>query len=169
MSKNIRLAALAATALAGPAMALETKDAGNDPAPNDTTEIKTALVDLGAAVKEHRDAVDAELKELKKGGVTPETESKLTKLNDEISDLSKKVDDLRLDAKRPETTGADGRKREMTETELKHREAMVAYMRKGDASGYEADELKALSAGSDPDGGYTIIPELDRNCEQFKH
>lgn len=79
-----------------------------------------------------------------------------------LADMSQKLDVLRLKDRRPETTGADGSKREMTEAEAKHREAAHAFIRKGDVSGYDAPELKALSAGTDPDGGYTITTEMDR-------
>lgn len=164
------IAALAAAGLTGPG--LETKDAdggGNDGGGDaGTTEIKDALAELQRTAKEHRDAVDAELKELKEKGTSdPILTEKVNKLSDQLSKSEKLIDQLRLKDRRPETTDAHGEKREMTEAELKHRDAARAYIRKGDASGYEVDELKALSAGTDPDGGYMITPDMDRNISRI--
>lgn len=160
-----RIAALATAGIAAP-FALETKEAVVPPA-SDTAEIKTALADLHKTNKEFQDGVTAEIAAIKAGGkVDPLDTEKLTKLNSDLSDLSAKVDALRLAEKRPLTTMANGEKREMTEAEVKHRAAVVGYVTKGDESGYRADEVKALSVGSDPDGGYTITPEMDRNISR---
>lgn len=158
-----RIATLAAAGIAGPGLVLETKDAGAPPAP-DTAEIKTALADLHRTNKEFQDGVTAEIAAIKAGGkVDPLDTEKLTKLNSDLSDLSAKVDALRLAEKRPMLTQANGEKREMTEVEVKHRDAVTAYVTKGDTTGYEAAEVKAMTVGSDPDGGYTVTPEMDRN------
>ena len=47
-----------------------------------------------------------------------------------------------------------------------HKSAWNAYLRRGDLSALTQFEAKALSVGSDPDGGYTAPPELDRMIEQ---
>ncbi len=47
-----------------------------------------------------------------------------------------------------------------------HKSAWSAYLRRGDLSALTQFEAKALSVGSDPDGGYTAPPELDRMIEQ---
>ena len=75
---------------------------------------------------ESRDAVDAELKAIReKGAADPILVDRVAKLDAGLSEMGKKLDALRLKDRRPETTGADGRKREMTEAELKHREAAL--------------------------------------------
>lgn len=164
MSKHT-IDALRRDGITGPL--LERKDANGGNGGDGTTEIKAALDDLQRTAKEHREAVDAELKALKeKGAADPVLTERVAKLDGALSDMGKKLDALRLKDRRPETTGADGRKREMTEAELKHREAALKFIRKGDASGYEVDELKALSAGTDPDGGYMITPDMDRNISR---
>lgn len=43
-----------------------------------------------------------------------------------------------------------------------HKSAWSAYLRRGDISALAQFEAKALSVGSDPDGGYVAPPELDR-------
>ena len=164
MSKHT-IDALRRDGITGPM--LERKDATGGNGGDGTTEIKAALDDLQRTAKEHRDAVDAELKALKeKGTADPVLTERVAKLDGALSDMGKKLDALRLKDRRPETTGADGRKREMTEAEIKHRDAALKFIRKGDASGYEVEELKALSAGTDPDGGYMITPDMDRNISR---
>ena len=135
------IAALAAAGVTGPG--LELKDAaGSGGSGNTDAEVKAALEELGTTVKEHREAVDQELKEIKeKGSADPVLTEKVNKLDGSLSDLQKKLDQLRLKERRPETVGADGQKREMTEAEVKHREAALKFIRKGDASGYEVEEL----------------------------
>lgn len=46
-----------------------------------------------------------------------------------------------------------------------HKSAWNAYLRRGDVSALAQFETKALSVGSDPDGGYVAPPELDRMIE----
>jgi len=46
-----------------------------------------------------------------------------------------------------------------------HKSAWNAYLRRGDVSALTTFESKALSVGSDPDGGYVAPPELDRMIE----
>ncbi len=46
-----------------------------------------------------------------------------------------------------------------------HKSAWNAYLRRGDISALTTFESKALSVGSDPDGGYVAPPELDRMIE----
>ncbi|MBC7767537.1 MAG: phage major capsid protein [Phycisphaerales bacterium] len=46
-----------------------------------------------------------------------------------------------------------------------HKSAWNAYLRRGDLSALTQFEAKALSVGSDPDGGYVAPPELDRMIE----
>ncbi len=169
MSK-IAIPALAAAGLAGPM--LERKDANGDSAGDTDTETKAALDGLIRANEEFKATVLAEVKEIREKGATdPTTTAKLENLGKDLDGIKAKVDAIRLKDRRPETIGADGRKREMTEFEAKHRDAMLGYLRKGDEAGYGAlvdmPEMKALTAGSDPDGGFTIIPELDRNISRI--
>lgn len=46
-----------------------------------------------------------------------------------------------------------------------HKSAWHSYLRRGDVSALAKFEAKALSVGSDPDGGYVAPPELDRMIE----
>jgi HK97 family phage major capsid protein len=165
------LAALAAAGITGPGLALETKDAGGNgggEGGNAGPEVKAALEELGRTAKEHRDAVDAEIKAIKeKGSADPLLVERVGKLDTALTDMGKKLDALRLADARPETRDAYGEKRAMTDAEVKFRDAARSYMRKGDEGGYDLAEVKALTAGTDPDGGFMITPEMDRNISRI--
>ena len=64
------------------------------------------------------------------------------------------VDDLALKAARPHLGGPTSQPR--TAAALQHKAAFDAYVRSGDATGLRDLEAKALSVGSDPDGGYLV-------------
>src|SRR3972149_8598689 len=40
-------------------------------------------------------------------------------------------------------------------------------VRKGRTDGLEEIQAKAMNPQSDPDGGYTVLPEMDRNIDRF--
>ena len=52
---------------------------------------------------------------------------------------------------------------------LEHKAAFEAYIRSGEAAGLRALELKALSAGSNPDGGYLVPPEVETQIGPAPH
>jgi HK97 family phage major capsid protein len=161
---------LAASALAMPTR-LETKDAdpGNEQKGNapDTVEIKKAIDGFMTTFEEFKSKVTSELEETKKrGSADVVTVDQVKKLNDALDEQKKLVDELRLDAKRPQITGHDGEKRAMTADEQKHRDAFLSFMRKGSEEGLADLQTKALSAGVNPDGGYVVPFELDRTIDR---
>lgn len=157
---------------------LERKDAsggegngGNEPAPS--TEMKKAFDTFLQTFEAFKTKNDAELAEIKKSqkpgnapGADAVTVEEVKKLNDALTAQQKTIDELRLAAKRPKLP-TDSKGRELTEVEVKHRDAFLDYVRKGDASGYGAAELKTLSVGSNPDGGYTVTPEVEANIDRL--
>jgi len=84
------------------------------------------------------------------------TGEKVNRINEALSEQKRAMDRLIARQRRPElampgTLIRDGRSRE-------HKTAFENYMRKGDAHALLGFERKALSATSDPDGGY-LVPE----------
>ncbi|MGC1467717.1 MAG: phage major capsid protein, partial [Pseudolabrys sp.] len=69
------------------------------------------------------------------------------------------LDDIALKNARPQI-GHDT-KRARGERTLEHKAAFEAYVRSGESSGLRALEMKALSAGSNPDGGYLVPAEVE--------
>lgn len=82
------------------------------------------------------------------------TEEKLARISRALDEHKMFADQLALKAARPQLGGAPLR----SGAALQHKAAFDGYMRCGEASGLRSLEEKALSVGSDPDGGY-LVPE----------
>ncbi len=147
-----------------------------------TNDIRTAVYDLGRAFEQFKDANDQRIREMeRRGSADPLTEMKVNRLNAEISRASdaadaakKRVDLLETALSRaPSSKGDDWIEAEQFMTERKHaldqgfgvdayrqyRSAFRSYIRKNNA-GSGVDEIKALAAGSDPDGGFAVTPDM---------
>ena len=133
---------------------LETKVAGGD----DPAAVYTELMQ---AFEEFRATNDARLAALEQRGTADVLiEEKLTRLSGALDAQQKRLDELARKAARPPLsvaaeTADDGAARE-------RKQAFETYMRTGDAARLLRIEEKALSAGSDPDGGYLAHDELER-------
>lgn len=145
-----------------------------------TDEAKGLIENLGKVVKEFQDSNDQRIAELEKNRQDPILAEKVDKINEAISDLEAKSVELERKAARKskeqerldvdlETkarqfsatlTQKRGRVVEInTEEFVAYEKAMNKWMR-GDKDCLDADELKALSVGSDPDGGFTVTPDM---------
>ena len=132
--------------------------------------------------KETQDAINAEIKS--KGSADPLLEEKLDKINKTLDASQKQLDSYELAQKRQArvVTDASGnsvdldakalhwaqdiaRKRGTMVHEFgdesmgEYKAAFSAYMRQGERTISDA-EIKALSVGSDPDGGYRVHPDM---------
>jgi HK97 family phage major capsid protein len=126
-----------------------------------TPEMKTAIDVIQRSFEEFKAANDKRIDDIAKGKADVLTEEKVNKINADLSAQQKAIEDLIK--KTAIRAGAEDKKTGRTE----HQKAFDAYVRKGDAAGVEAivaasPELKALSVGSNPDGGYLAPVELDR-------
>jgi HK97 family phage major capsid protein len=89
-------------------------------------------------------------------------EDKLARINAALDAQQRKLDDIALKSARPafgEQKAARGAHH--SAAAIEHRQAFGAYMRDGDAAGLAALETKAMSIGSNVDGGYTVPVELE--------
>ena len=150
---------------------------------SDILEIKSLIEAQGKAWEEHKKTNDELLKAKAEGKAVADLEAKLAKVSDEMdkqAELKADFDKFILESQRPGASKGD----ENTEAECKQWNAMLradfqskgrsipaevsveAYtqyksafyslVRHGDIERLSADERKALSAGSDPDGGYLL-------------
>lgn len=154
------------------------------------TEVKKSIEELNGAFEEFKSANDAALDELKKKNVVdPVLEEKIKKIDAAVQDASDRVSTVeksstdRLDRiealmNRTALTPANasleekgvlfmnavassyGRKEVFSsESYTGYCKAFNGYIRKHEQT-LSPDELRALSIGSDPDGGYWVVPEV---------
>ena len=74
---------------------------------------------------------------------------------EKVDRINRALDDLTLKMKRPQLSGAE--KPQPTE----HKRAFDSYVRKGESTGLFELEAKAMSVGSNPDGGYLVPAETE--------
>ena len=138
---------------------LETRDAGA----TDITEVKKLVTDFMGTFEEFKKNNDEQIKQAAKGkDIDPLLKASEEKMQKHLDELKATVDELRLEKARPMIETISGKKRELSEDEVKHAEAFNAFLRKGrNEDELRALEAKALSVGSDPDGGYVAPAEMD--------
>ncbi|HEY5380419.1 MAG TPA: phage major capsid protein [Pseudolabrys sp.] len=99
---------------------------------------------------------------VKRGDVV--LEEKLARIDRSIDAQTRRLDEITLKSARPAIGGE--RTATRNAAALEHKAAFDAYVRSGEASGLRALEIKALSAGSNPDGGYLVPPEVETQIGQ---
>ena len=177
MKRSLLTSAAASRLHSAHGFALETKeDNGNEPPVG--TEVKKAFDTFLKTFEDFKTKNDQELAELKKSmkpgnapGPDAVTAEEVKKLNDALTEQKKLIDNLRLENKRPNREHvikmANGQTRELSEDEVKHRAAWLGYMRKGVIDGLSELEQKALSVGSNPDGGYVVPVEAEMAMDRL--
>jgi HK97 family phage major capsid protein len=120
--------------------------------------------ELRATFEDFKAANDERLTQLerKRGDVL--LEEKVDRINAALDRQMKRMDDLALRQSRPALEGRERMVRDATSRE--HKSAFEAYVRTGDAGTLRTIETKAMSAGSNPDGGYLVPVELEHEIGQ---
>ncbi|MBX9710078.1 MAG: phage major capsid protein [Xanthobacteraceae bacterium] len=101
-------------------------------------------------------------------------DEKVDRINSALDAQMKRIDDLALKNARPLLEGnrLEGNRRDGTRARTagsaarEHKSAFDAYVRGGESAGLKAIETKALSSGSDADGGYLVPDELEHEIGQ---
>jgi len=109
------------------------------------------------AFEEFKTANDARLSALEHKRADVLLEEKVDRIDRALSEQKSLIERAALSGRRP------GLASEPPTSE--HKSAWSAYLRRGDVSALTQFEAKALSVGSDPDGGYVAPAELDRMIE----
>lgn len=129
-----------------------TPDQHTDP---DAREVKAAVDALGRAFEDFKATSDGD-----DGDVL--IEHKLDRMSRDLSALQARVDRLHLAPQRPALDRTPAEPRVAAE----HKAAFYdRFVRKGVEGGLQELEAKALSIGSDSDGGYAVPEELDRRID----
>lgn len=142
------------------AMALELK--ATSTAPDLETkiadsEVSNAFEDFMETFTSFREANERRLVEIeRRSGADVISIEKVDRINRAIDDQKRVLDELVLKRARPPL----GRGR-TSEGISEHKDAFSAYIRRGEEHTLRQAEEKAMSTGSDPDGGYLVPDELD--------
>jgi HK97 family phage major capsid protein len=122
-------------------------------------DVNVAFGEFMRAFEAFKETNDDRLRELeRRSAADPVTTDKLARIDRALDDTKRIVDDLALKAARPHLGGPTQR----SGSSLQHKAAFDAYVRKGDATQLRDLEAKALSVGTDADGGYLVPDELER-------
>jgi HK97 family phage major capsid protein len=140
-------------------MELEAKAFGVD-AP-DTLEMKKAFEDFLGNFEAFKQGNDERLKGLEKRSADVLLDEKVERINKALEGQQRHLDTLLLDAARPALAGE--RKSADPRAQARGR-AFDRYVRAGDAAGLL--EVKAMSEGSNADGGYTVPLEIERTIDR---
>jgi HK97 family phage major capsid protein len=94
----------------------------------------------------------------RRGAADVVTSDKLARIDRALDETKRAIDTLALKAARPPLGGAPAR----SGVSLQHKAAFEGYVRGGETGQLRDLEAKALSVGSDPDGGYLVPDETER-------
>ena len=132
----------------------------------ETLETKAGAYDVGSAFEDFMRAFEA-FKETnderlasleRRQGSDPLVADKLARIDRTLDETKRIADELALKAARPHLGGGAPRSYAARE----HKAAFESYVRRGEAGRLRDLEAKALSVGSDPDGGYLVPDETER-------
>ena len=125
--------------------------------PADLKDIQNVADEIKSSFDEFKQKNDKRLEavEGEKAKLAEQVEGLNGKLT-ELDELKQGLETELKELKRPGNTGSNNK------AAKEHKEAFDRFIRKGDESGLEELEKKALNTGTDADGGYAVPEELDR-------
>ena len=129
---------------------------------SDVQEVKSLIEAQGRAWEEFKQKNDALVEGKADGKAVGDIQASLAAINADLSEQRKSLETIAKKAQRP-GVGAD----EQTDEQIEHSKAFAHMLRKGDDAGLAELQRKAMQSGSDPDGGYLVIPEMDRVIDRI--
>lgn len=130
----------------------------------DLEDLKEGVEKIGKTFDAFKAVNDERLDKIEKTGYTdPELEAKVDKMNsalDSLAEKNEKIEASMARAQKDALINSDVDTKGMTPEMKAYQKGYARYLRKGDIEGLAELEAKALSVGSDPDGGYTVRPEV---------
>lgn len=88
-------------------------------------------------------------------------DEKVARINDALDQKMKRIDDMALRSARPHLESS--RRVTFDSSAREHKSAFDAYVRGGETAALRQLETKAMSVGSNPDGGYLVPVELEHS------
>jgi len=130
------------------------------------SEITDRVSSLGHAWEQFKQVNDNRLLEIeRKGYADPLYDEHLNNINTSMDNYKKRLDQIETANNRP-VLGGEGDSVKSGEKNGEYSKAFRNYLRKGMDAGLEALQTKALSVGSDPDGGYLVTPTMSAKIVQ---
>lgn len=130
---------------------------------SDDIKAVTELVQKqGETFEAFKTANDALLKAKAEGSAVGDLKATIARIEADFVEQRKAHDEMVKKANRP---GADSG--EATADQVAHKKAFDTFLRKGRDTGLDELQAKAMNTGSDPDGGYLVLPEMDRTIDRF--
>lgn len=121
-------------------------------------QIQATVEKLGTAWEQFKSENDTRLKQIEeKKAADPLFTENLTRINAALDEQKARLDELHTAMNRP-AAADEGKNADKGDIEYK-KAFFDGFLRKGESK-LGAEEFKALSAGSDPDGGYTVPVEM---------
>jgi HK97 family phage major capsid protein len=128
------------------------------------TEITSRVNALGTAWEQFKSVNDRRLNEIeRKGTADPLTLDQLHTINNVIGNYKERLDRVETAMVRPSLGGTTTF---MDPVQQEHKQAFCNYIRKGVEGDLPKLEAKALSVGSDPDGGYLVTSAMSQRIIQ---
>lgn len=125
-------------------------------------EVLALIEKQGRAWDAFKEANDARLKAIEAKGYAPaDLTEKVEKINADLAAIGKQMNAVEEKAGRPRP-GKD----DVTPEQADYRKAFNRYLRKGNDAGLAELQQKAMNTGSDPDGGYLVLPEMDQTIDR---
>ena len=123
-------------------------------------EIKQAFDEFLHGFETFKQANDERLKGLERRSADVLHEEKVARIDAALTQTQGKIDQLMLANARP---ALGGERKAFDPVHAERKAAFDRYVRKGDGANLE---VKALSEGSNPDGGYTVPLEIERTIDR---
>ncbi len=128
------------------------------------TEIATRVHSLGNAWEQFKSVNDRRLNEIeRKGAADPLTLEQLNNINTVIGNYKERLDRVETAMVRPHLGGGSVMSDPL---QAEHKQAFCNYIRKGVEGDLPKLEAKALSVGSDADGGYLVTSAMSERIIQ---
>jgi HK97 family phage major capsid protein len=129
-----------------------------------SAEGATGYGELMRAFEAFKAANDERLALIERRAADVVVEEKVERINAALDAQQRRLDALTLKAARPAL--APERGGEQSHQAREHKAAFEAYVRSGESAGLRALETKAMSVGSNPDGGYLVPAEVENEIGQ---
>ncbi len=124
------------------------------------SQITKRMEDLGNTWEQFKQVNDRRLKEIEKKGVADSvTVDHLNKVNEALDGYKSRISHLETAVSRPQYS-VKSYDKPMNSAQSEHKEAFCRYLRKGAEEDLSYLEQKALSVGTDAEGGYLVTPHI---------